>query len=106
MSQIDCEFLDNVRHKQRRVWLTILLWWIAIIVFVVVITSFTNAPDALIQGVCYGSFLLLYIPAISLYRLKCPHCQRAAGAWPIFRYKFMYCKACGKRIECKRKDVQ
>jgi hypothetical protein len=106
MSQIECEFLDNVRHKQRRVWLTIFLWWIAVVVFVVVITSFTNAPDALIQGVCYGSFLLLYIPAISLYRLKCPHCRRAAGAWPIFRYKFMYCKACGKRIECKSKDVQ
>jgi hypothetical protein len=106
MSQIECDSLDQVRHKQHRVWLTLLFWWIAVAVIVGLVTHFTNLPDAVIQGTFYGSVILLYIPAISLYRLKCPYCHRSAGALPVLRYKFMYCKACGKRIKCERKNVQ
>ena len=102
MADVECDFLSEVRRGQHRVWLALLLWVIAILAFVAIITSFTKAPDAIVQTVFYGSALLLYIPVLSLYRLICPHCQKAAGALPIFQYKFMFCKACGKRIECQR----
>jgi hypothetical protein len=105
MSQIECNFLDEVKHKQYRVWLSLLFWVIAVVVFVVVASTFTKASDTVIHAVFYGSVLLLYLPIVSLSRVKCPYCQWSAGALPIFRYKFMFCKACGKRIECKSKDA-
>jgi hypothetical protein len=51
MSEIECNFLDQVKRKQHRFWLTLLVWVIAVVAFVGVVTSFTNASDALIQVV-------------------------------------------------------
>jgi hypothetical protein len=106
MSQNECDFLDQVKRKQHQVWLTLLLWWFAVAVTIGLVTHFTNLPDAVIDASFFASIVLLYIPAIGLYRLKCPYCHRSAGALPIFRYKFMYCKACGKRIQCEREVAQ
>jgi hypothetical protein len=100
-----CEFLETVRHKQRGFWLTIFAWWVCMVVFVFVVSGlFKGAPDALLQVVFYGSALLLYIPAYSLFKLKCPYCNGSAGALPFLRYRFMYCRTCGERIECSSKS--
>lgn len=97
-----CEFLDNVKRKQHQVWLTALLWFIGVIALIAIgAVFFPGTPFAAVQVAFYGSALIIYIPAISPYRLKCPYCHGSAGAVPIFRYKFMYCRACGQRIECK-----
>lgn len=104
MSQIECAFLDQVKQKQRRFWLTLLIWLIGIIVFISVVTSFANPQDELIEGVFFGSALLfVFLPIVGLYRLECPHCHGAAGAIPFLRYQIIFCKACGRRIECTSK---
>lgn len=101
MSKDACEFMENVRRGQRRFWLTLLLWWVCVAVFVAVVSQlFKNAPDAVFMTVFYGSALLLYVPAYRLYRLKCPYCDGSAGALPFLRYKFLFCRACGERLEC------
>jgi hypothetical protein len=101
MSQRGCTFLDQVKHKQRRFWLSLLIWLIGIIVFVSVVTLLEKPPDELIDGIFFASALLfVFLPILSLYRFECPHCHGAAGANPFIRYRFIFCKACGKRIEC------
>lgn len=101
MSQDACKFLERVRRKQRGFWLTLLAWWVCVVVFAFLVNEvFKNAPDALVLATFYGSALLLYIPAHRLFKLRCPYCNGSAGALPIFRYKFMYCKTCGECIEC------
>jgi Mn2+/Fe2+ NRAMP family transporter len=103
VQQAACEFLEGVKHQQHRCWVTFLLWWLAAIIFVFVISEFfNNAPVGVVQAVFYGSMIVLFVPVRSLYSLKCPYCRKSAGALPIFRYRFLYCKSCGERIECKR----
>lgn len=98
-----CEFIECVKHKQHKCWVVFLIWWICIAFFVLAVSElFKNVPPPVLMVVFYGSAFLLYLPGISLYRLKCPYCQGAAGALPFFRYKFLYCRACGKRIECNQ----
>src|SRR5450759_2430046 len=101
MSDNACEFLANVKRKQHRFWLVLLLWWICAAALVLAVNGlFKNIPDAVVMIPFYLSAVLLYIPAITVYRLQCPYCHRSAGAIPFLHYKFLCCKACGKRIEC------
>lgn len=101
MSKDACEFLERVRRKQRGFWLAFLVWWVCVVVFVFIVNGvLKGVPDALVLAIFYGSALLLYIPAYKLFKLKCPYCGGSARALPFLRYKFMYCRACGERIEC------
>lgn len=101
MPQNACELLERVKRKQRGVWFSVLAWWVCVVVFVFLANEiFKELPDSFVLAFFYGSALLLYIPAYKLFKLKCPHCNGAAGALPFFRYKFMYCRSCGERIEC------
>ena len=104
MSKNACEYLEQVGRKQHRFWLTILLWWVCILVSLFTINGLVgNLPNYVVIGV-YVSAAFLYVPAIRLYRLRCPHCHGSAGALPFLRYKFMHCRACGERIECDRHE--
>ena len=101
MPKNGCEFLEVVKRKQHGFWLAVLSWWICVVAFILLVSHlFKDVPDAVFMVVFYGGALLLYIPLVSLYRLKCPYCHGRAGAVPFLRYKFMFCKACGERIEC------
>jgi hypothetical protein len=103
MSQDACEFLKSVKHGQHRWWFLLLFWWIGISLYVLLVSHyFQNIPNTAITLPFYASALLLYIPAIMLYRLKCPYCNKSAGASPFFRYKFMYCRNCDRRIKCNQ----
>lgn len=94
-------FLDKVRRRQHRCWLALLCWWISVVLLVAVIGKFfTNVPHVLVFAMLYVSSFFLLIQLIALYRLKCPHCRWFAGVLPSFRSKFIYCRACGKRIDC------
>lgn len=96
-----CKFLECVRKKQRMCWIVLFVWWACVAVFVVAVSELMkDVSDTVVMVVFYGSAFLIYIPAMQLYRLKCPYCHKYAGALPLFRYKFIYCKACGERIEC------
>lgn len=106
MSKKSCEYLKMVARKQHGFWLLIFLWWVCILVSIFTINGFFGfVPNFVVVGV-YVSVALLYIPAIRLYRIKCPHCHGAAGALPFLRYSFMYCRACGERIECGHQKVE
>lgn len=95
-----CFFLDEVRRKQHRIWLSILIWWICCITFIsIAIELFGDVPNILTISI-YVSVIFLYIPFISLRRLKCPYCEGVAGVLPFLRYKFVNCKSCNIRIEC------
>jgi hypothetical protein len=101
MSRNACEFLEAVKHKQHRWWLVLLLWWICVIALVLAVSElFKNIPAAAVRLAFYASVVLLFIPAIRLYRLKCPYCDGSSGAFPFLRYKALRCKSCGERIEC------
>ncbi len=102
MSKRDCDFLDKVRRMQRRWWLALLFWSICVVLLVAVIREVTHVPHVLVYAMFYGTSYFLLIQLIALYQLKCPHCHWFAGAVPYFRYKFLECKACGKRIICNR----
>jgi len=96
-----CSFLETVRHKQHLLWMSVIVWWICVVAFVFLANElFRNIPDSIVYAVFFGSTLLLYIPAYKLFRLRCPYCNGYAGALPLFRYRFMYCRSCGERIEC------
>jgi hypothetical protein len=98
-----CIFADEVKRQQHRWWLVLLHRLVCSLAFVAVATQLLkNVPDAVVTATFYGSTLLLYIPAFSLYRLKCPYCHRSAGAFPIFQYTFLICRACRERIECRQ----
>lgn len=100
-----CEFLDVLRQRQHGFWWFVLAWWINLLVFVGVFTwIFGDKHFQFIQIVFYGSVLLIFMRLVNVYRLKCPFCQRSVGASPFLRYRFLYCKSCGDRIECKRDD--
>src|ERR1700761_7310419 len=102
-----CEFLDVLRRQQHRFWWFLLIWWISVLIFVGVFTwIFGDGHFEIVQIVFYGSFLLVYIPRfIGVRRLNCPFCNRPVGASPFWRYRFLYCKSCGERIECKRSSA-
>jgi Mn2+/Fe2+ NRAMP family transporter len=101
MSKAGCDFLDKVRRRQHRCWLALLCWSICVELLVAVISNFfTNIPHVLVFSMFYVSSFFLLIQLIALYRLKCPHCRWFAGVLPSFRYKFINCRACGKRIDC------
>ena len=101
MSKDACAYLEELARKQHGMWLAMLYWLIAVIAYVVVITTFfKNVPDAVVEVPFYASALLIYIPIHKIYKLRCPHCHGPAGALAFLRYKFLLCKSCGKRIEC------
>jgi hypothetical protein len=95
------QVLNDVSRKQRGFWITLLSWWMCVAAFVLIVSHFfRNAPDAFITVPVYLSILVLYVPLIRLYRLKCPHCNGSMGALPFLRYRSLSCRACGKRIDC------
>lgn len=105
MSNDACEFLESVKRKQRGFWLAVFVWWVCVVIFVFLANEiFKGLPDPLILTVFYGSALLLYMPGYRLFKLRCPYCNGTTGALPIFRYKFMYCRSCGERIECRNEE--
>jgi hypothetical protein len=109
MSNDACEFLERVKRKQHGFWLTILVLWICVVIFVFLVTELfkdNEALDSIVYVGFYGGAFLTYIPGYGLFRLKCPHCHHPAGALPIFRYRFMYCRSCGERIECCKGATQ
>ena len=100
-----CSFLDAVRRKQRLLWVAVIVWWACVVAFVFLVNElFKTVPDSIVYVVFYGSALLLYIPAYKLFKLRCPYCNGTAGALPIFRYRLMYCRSCGERIECRNEE--
>jgi hypothetical protein len=102
MISTTCQVLKDVSRKRRLFWITFLLWWIGVALFVFAVSHFfKNAADAFITVPFYLSILILYIPVIALYRVKCPFCHGSVGAVPFFRYSSVSCRKCGKRIECK-----
>ena len=97
----ECECLQDIAAKQRRFWLTLLIWCLGAVIFAVVTTQLIpRVPPTLIKAVFYGSSLCLYFPARQVFRVTCPHCRGPVGAVPVFRYRFLICKSCGERIEC------
>lgn len=104
MSLSACEFLEIVRRRQHRFWWSLFIWCIGIVIFVGTFTSiFGDKYFQIIQIVVYGSILLIFFPPlIKLHKLKCPFCQGSAGALMFYRYRFLYCRSCGERIECKK----
>ncbi len=102
MSPDSCAFLELIKRRQRACWYAVLAWWVGTAAFIAVVSGyFDHGSDLPIYAAFYGSALMLYIPAIQLYKTKCPFCGGAAGALPIFRYTFLRCKSCGERIECQ-----
>jgi hypothetical protein len=96
-----CKFLDHVKRKQHQVWLTLLFWCIGVVTFLALSSAFfEHASKTVLQIVVYGSVFVLYVPAFALFRLKCPYCNRPAGALPFVRYKSLRCRKCGERVEC------
>ena len=100
MSNADCEFLQQVRRYQRRCWLVVLFWWIFVVVAASTVLGLLGNVPPVVTIAFYASVVVVYIPGVQLFRLHCPHCERAAGALPFFRYRFLFCKSCGERIEC------
>lgn len=98
-----CRFLKELTRKQRRVWLVMLLWWIgAVCVLFAVSRLFPHALPSGIEYLIGASFLLaLYLPMSAARRTKCPFCGRSSGALAFWRYRFLDCRACGERIECR-----
>ncbi|WP_232823556.1 hypothetical protein [Dyella sp. C9] len=107
MSQEDCAFLETVKRKQCRFWLAFFIWWVCAAAFVFVVNQFFKGiSDAVVLATFYVSAMLLYLPAWDLYRAACPYCHGKVGALPFLRYKFIYCRACGERIECNHAHLQ
>lgn len=100
-AELDCRFMNEVWEGQRKFWKFFLVWLIGVVLFLIVATQLLRwVPDSIVMGVGYGSFLLLYIPMFRLAKVKCPHCDKSAGATPFFRYEFLICRSCNERMEC------
>jgi small-conductance mechanosensitive channel len=104
MARNGCEFMEELARRQHAFWLGMLCWWIGAVVLVSIVSGYVSkTPALLMQTVVYGSFLIAFFTlARRVQRVQCPHCHRGAGAMPIWRYKFLFCKACGERIECQQ----
>ncbi|HEY4748955.1 MAG TPA: hypothetical protein VIH60_01055 [Steroidobacteraceae bacterium] len=104
MAGTACDFMDELARRQHAFWLGILFWWIGVVVVLSVVSAYVSkAPVLLLQVIVYGSIIIVFFALGSrVLGLQCPHCHRGAGAMPMWRYKFLYCKACGERIECRQ----
>jgi hypothetical protein len=105
MTRDGCDFMGELARKQHAFWLGMLVWWIAVVVLVSAVTAYLhNTPFLILQVVFYASAIVtLGILGARVRRVRCPYCQKSAGAIPTWRYKFVICRACGERIECGRK---
>lgn len=103
MAKTACDFMEELARRQHAFWLGFLFWWIGTVVVLSVVIAYVGKIPALLQAVVYGSFLITFFALANRVRgVQCPHCHRGAGAMPIWRYKFLFCKACGERIECRQ----
>src|ERR1017187_3588994 len=104
MARNACDFMKELARRQHAFWIDILFWWIGVVVVVSVVSAYVSkAPELLLQAIVYGSFIItVYVLGSRVRAVQCPYRHRHAGAIPIWRYKFLFCKACGKRIECRQ----
>jgi hypothetical protein len=96
--------MEELARRQHAFWFGFLFWFIGVAVVLSVVSAYAGkAASWLMPAVGYGSFLVTVFALLSRVRgLQCPHCHRRAGANPMQRYKFLFCNACGERIECRQ----
>jgi small-conductance mechanosensitive channel len=103
MARDACGFMGELARKQHAFWLGMLVWWIGVVILLSVVAAyFRNTLFLVLQAVVYASFIITgYILYRRVRRVQCPYCQQSAGAIPVWRYKFVICRTCKERIECR-----
>lgn len=98
-----CRFIERVGLLRRRFWLTFLVWWVGIVVLASLFMMLHgDVPDSVETGISISFFVVGLFSIHNVRSVKCPYCQRPAGASAFSASQHLRCKSCNRHIECAK----